>query len=171
MTTEQAVAAEGLETIVRASGLAGALTRYGAPEPALARAALQLQAADDFARDRFQDGSVRLTLDSLTVANRRAPHLVRAFVEQLLTDVSPQMLVLVWRVLNGAAIGRVELRYELAAYFHMAIVLRPDRDGIEERYESDDISDSRFFHHFGVTKINGHLPVFLGFYPTWPATE
>jgi hypothetical protein len=157
----------GLEELVRSIELGWRLDLYGPLDQWIAYLQRRLHDGDEAARAKFADGSVRLTLNDVAALARQSPDKARAFVEQLFVQGAPEMLVMVWRVLNGADIGTVHMDLAQANRFHLEITLRPDRGGTEERYESDDISDLYVLRQFGISKLNGKLPLLVGFYPTW----
>ena len=157
----------GLEELVRSIDLGWRLDAFGPPDQRIAYLQRRLHDGDEAARAKFADGSVRLTLNDVAALARQSPDKARAFVEQLFVQGAPEMLVMVWRVLNGADIGTVHLDIEQANRFRLEIILRPDRAGTEEKYESDNISDLYILRQFGISKLNGKLPVLIGFYPTW----
>jgi hypothetical protein len=157
----------GLEELVRSVEMGWRLDLFGSAEQRILYLQRRLDEGDKAARARFPDGSVRITLDNVASFAHQSPVRARAFVEQLFDDGSTEMLVMVWRVLTGAQIGTVHLDLEQASRFHLQITLGPDRQGATETYDSDDISDLHLLRHFGISKLNGQLPLLLGFYPTW----
>jgi hypothetical protein len=167
MITSQIPAAVGLEELVRSIGLGWWLDLSGSPDARIAYLQGRLHDGDKAALEKFADGSVRLTLDDLVALARQSPDKVRAFVEQLFSQGASEILVMVWRVLNCADIGTMHIDLDQANRFHLEITLRPDRKGTEEKYESDDISDLYVLRQFGIAKLNGKLPLLIGFYPTW----
>ena len=73
------------------------------------------------------------------------------------------MLVMVWRLLQGAEVAEVELHYRLQKSFGLRVKVVSAEGEPEEVYESDDIDDAAVFRHFGILKMDDH-PVFDGFY-------
>jgi hypothetical protein len=157
----------GLEELVRSIQLGWWLDLSGSPQQRIAYLERRLDDGDAAARARFADGSVRLTLNEVAALARQSTDKARAFVELLFGQGAPEMLVMVWRVLSGANIGAVHLDIEQASRFHLEIILWPDRLGTEEKYQSDDIADLYVLRQFGISKLNGKLPLLVGFYPTW----
>ena len=157
--------------LMRSAGLGWRYDRYGPPEQVEAYLSRRLSLADQDAQSRFPNGAVRLTLDSVDDLARRAPHKAAAFLEQLFGEGEPTMLVMVWRVLAGADVGRVQFDMRQADSFHLEVTLRPDHQGVEEHYASENVDDVYVVRHFGVAKLNGNAPLFVGFYATRrPAT-
>lgn len=93
-------------------------------------------------------------------ANR---HRATAFLQALGETSNPELLVMVWRILHGDTIKRVELMHLHGQSFRFRAVLESD-DGLTQDYESSDIEDAALLRHLGVLKIDNQ-PVFDGFYP------
>jgi hypothetical protein len=73
---------------------------------------------------------------------------------------------MVWRILQGLSIHRVELEYTEQKSFRLVVLLaRPDDTGGQpEEYSSSDINDAKLLRHFGITTTNSS-PLFDGFFP------
>ncbi len=166
MNTDLGPTSAGLAGLFRSAGWGWRYDAYGPAEQVEAYLARRLRLADEVAQARFPDGSVRLTPDTIAGLAERTPHKARAFLEQLFGEGEPEMLVMVWRVLNGADVGQVRFDMQQANRFRLEVVLRPDRTGTEESYVSEDVDDVYVIRHFGVSKLNGSLPLFVGFYAT-----
>jgi hypothetical protein len=111
-------------------------------------------------------GDVALTPEALTAEAERNPHKVRAFLQALAATRSREMLVMVWRVIQGLNIREVEMHYREQQAFSLVVVLaRPgaEQDDLE-RYDSADINDAALVRHFGITTVDGR-PLFDGFFP------
>jgi hypothetical protein len=82
------------------------------------------------------------------------------------TTQSPEMLVMVWRILEEMHIREVEMHYREQVAFSLVVILaHPGEDKEElETYRSDDINDAALVRHFGITTVN-HRPLFDGFFP------
>ena len=154
-----------LQALVRAADPSGFYDRLLSAPPSYAAVGELLEAADAVATGRFSDGSVRLRLDDLIRLHAQAPHQVLAFVQALTETGSPEMLVMVWRILRGMRIENVDLRYAATASFRMAVTLRPQRGTDEERYESDDVFDFNLLRHVSLSKVRGR-PMLDGFFPS-----
>jgi hypothetical protein len=79
---------------------------------------------------------------------------------------SPEMLVMVWRILEGLSIQGVKMTYQERQSFELVVTLA-DPGGQEntlEIYRSTDIFDARLLRHFGMSSAVGR-PSFNGFYP------
>src|SRR5206468_3553649 len=103
--------------------------------------------------------------EALAAEYRRNPHKVRAFLQALGSVRSPDMLIMVWRVLQGMGIASVQLDYQSEEAFRLRIRLSsPHESQSLEEYESDDIKDAAVLRHFGTTNGAGGRPVYSGFY-------
>ena len=91
---------------------------------------------------------------------------IRAFLQAMGTTASAEMLLMVWRILQGSRIRSVEMHYQEQQSFSLVVVLAgpgEERDELET-YRSEDINDAALVRHFGITTVNGH-PLFDSFLP------
>lgn len=97
---------------------------------------------------------------------KRNPHKIKAFLQALAISNSPEMLVMVWRILQGLTIREVTMEYREREGFFLDIGVshRGDAEGVLEQYHSTDINDATLIRHFGIAAIRGE-PLFEGFYP------
>lgn len=119
---------------------------------------------DEYQRRVQVDGP--FTPDALAAEAKGNPHRVRAFLQSLAASRSPDMLVMVWRVLQGLRIRQLDMSYhELTAFRLVVVLARPgeDQDGLES-YSSGDIKDAALVRHFGISTIEGR-PLFDSYYP------
>jgi hypothetical protein len=109
---------------------------------------------------------VALTPEALTAEAERNPHKVRAFLQAMAATRSREMLVMVWRILQGLSIRQVDMHYREQDSFRLVVVLaRPGADqDVPEEYSSHDIKDAALVRHFGITTVDGR-PLFDGFFP------
>jgi hypothetical protein len=71
--------------------------------------------------------------------------------------LSADMKIMVWRILLGCEIARVEFRYHAGAEPALLVVLQPPYGQRQERYEGQKAADFRVLRHFGTTGVNGKL--------------
>jgi hypothetical protein len=138
-------------SLMQLAGLGWRYDAYGPAEKVEAYLKKRLLLADQSAQSRFPEGEVRLTPDTIADLAQRAPHKARAFLEQLFGEGEPSMLVMVWRVLAGVDVARVQFDMRQADSFRLEVTLRPDRKGTEEHYLSEDVDDVYVVRHFGVS--------------------
>ena len=114
---------------------------------------------------RFQY-SVLFTPEQLDAEAKRNPHKIRPFLQAMAATGTTEMLLMVWRILQGLSIHRVKLRYVEQSSFQLVVVLARPGEGTEawEEYTSDDINDAKLLRHFGITTVDG-APLFDGFFP------
>jgi hypothetical protein len=120
--------------------------------------------ASSLASKRWGPSAPRIDVDSMLREQERNPHKVQAFLQALGSTESPEMLVMVWRILEGRGVERIELQYELQNSFSLQITLQSDRGEPEETYKSNNIYDAALLRHFGIMTMD-NLPIFDGFYP------
>jgi hypothetical protein len=151
-----------IEELVRSSGEQWLLDWYAPKEQAVPRLLALLQSADQRLQERMPAAGCRLDEQTLLSEFRKSPHKVRAFLQAAGETDSADMLLLAWRLLQGAEIVDVKLNYRLKETFSMRVVIRM-ADDPEEHYESHDIDDAAVLRHLGILKM-GNLPVFDGFF-------
>jgi len=110
--------------------------------------------------------AVSFAPDALASEATQNPQKVRAFLQALGSTPSPDMLVMVWRILQGLSIREVELTYREQDHFRFRVQLARTSDDVDsvEEYRSDDINDATLIRHFGIATIGGR-PLFDGFFP------
>ncbi len=91
------------------------------------------------------------------------PHKLRAFLQALEETTSPEMLVMVWRIIHGDDIKAVDMSYEENQSFRLRVQLEEQGGGQTSSYDSDKINDARVLRHLGIVEINDK-PVFTGFF-------
>ena len=167
MTSESAVI---LEQLVRENDLGWMIDKYHPRERAIPKLLEQLTAMTHEFRTKF-GYDLSFSPEQLSAESKRNPHKIRAFLQALAASGKVEMLLMVWRILQGLSIKRVMLDYAEESSFRLTVVLaRPcDEGGGSEEYSSEDISDALLLRHFGITKVSKR-PLFIGFFPqagTW----
>lgn len=153
-----------LEELIRNAGEGWLIDWYAPREAALPHLRGVLLAADGAARGRFGAQAPALTPESLIEAYSDNPHKVRAFLQILGSVASPDILVMAWRILQGAEIAAIHLQYHASGPFHLSVRLNsPDAPPAPEEYESNDIDDAVVLRHLGTMKV-GNDGVFDGLY-------
>lgn len=154
----------GLEQLLRACGLAWMIDSHAPPEEAIPYLLRLLDAASHESRKRFGSDGPRFSEEVLAAEYERNPHKVQAFLQRLASVKSPQILVMIWRILQGMQIESINLQYRREESFCLRVVLSSPYEAKTENYESEDISDAAVLRHLGISKVNDQ-PVFDGFYP------
>jgi hypothetical protein len=154
-----------LEHLLRDNGLGWMIEKYAPRDRAIPRLLEQLDRVAAAYHDRI-GVDVQFTPEALAAEADRNPHKVRAFLQALGTTRSAEMLVMVWRILQGLSIRKVSMDYGEQEYFNVVVILARPGDGQDalEEYRSSDINDAGLLRHFGITTVNGR-PLFDGFFP------
>jgi hypothetical protein len=154
-----------LEQLLRGNDLDWMIDMYSPRERAIPFLLDQLARLTVEFRNRF-GYEVSFAPEQLRAEVERNPHKIRAFLQALAATGKTDMLLMVWRILQGLSIRRVELDYAEQTSFQLVVVLaRSDEEGGDlEVYSSDDINDAKLLRHFGITTIDGR-PLFDGFLP------
>lgn len=152
-----------LETLIREVGEDWLIDSFSPAHEAIARLQARLEKANAAAHTRLGANAPSLLPHALEAECKRNPHKVKAFLQALGSSESPDMLVMVWRVLMGCSIAEIQAEYELKKRFSLRVRLQNDRN-LPEVYASDDINDAALLRHFGIMSMDGS-PIFDGFYP------
>ncbi len=154
-----------LDRLLRDNDLGWMIDLYAPKERAIPFLLEQLDAVSAEYRRRFRV-EVPFTPEALTAEAERNPHNVRAFLQMLAATRSLEMLIMVWRILHGLSIRRVEMNYKELESFSLFVVLAhsgKEQDELEE-YRSQDIFDAALVRNFGLGTASGK-PLFDGFFP------
>ena len=123
----------------------------------------QLDAVNAEYRRRIRVEDAPFTPQALAAEAERNPHKVRAFLQSLTDTQNLEMLVMVWRILQGLSIRHVEMTYDELEAFSLYVRLAPPgrlQDELEE-YRSQNIMDVRLVRNFGVGTVTEKLPLQL----------
>src|SRR5579863_7485972 len=117
MTPESSAA---LERLLRDNGLDRMIDTFAPPDRAVPHLLEQLNrvAAEYHNRIRVD---VPFTPEALAAEAERNPHKVRAFLQALGTSRSAEMLVMVWRILQGLSIRKVTMDYHELKLFSLVV--------------------------------------------------
>ena len=160
-----ATATDPFEQIIRASGQGWLIDWYAPKEEAMPNLRQILVTVNARARALFGGSAPSLTPESLVAEFKRNPHKVGAFLQVIGSVKTPDILVMVWRILQGMNIAQLTVNYVSEQAFEMSVRLTsPDHGGREEVYQSQNIDDAVILRHLGAMKMND-LPIFDGFYP------
>jgi hypothetical protein len=163
--TAHAPAPDPFEQIIRDAGQGWLIDWYAPKDQALPKLREILATANARGRARLGGNAPTLTPESLAAEYKRNPHKVSAFLQVVGSVHTPDILVMVWRILQGMNIAELRLDYASEDTFRMTVRLRsPYEDGDDETYESEDIDDAVILRHLGVMKMDDK-PIFDGFYP------
>ncbi len=154
-----------LERLLRDNDLGWMIDMHAPPDRAVPVLLQQLASLTAEFQSRFKH-EVSFAPETLRVEAERNPHKIRAFLQALGASGNPDMLLMVWRILQGLSIREVTMSYREQESFSLNITLaRPGEEEDElETYRSNDINDAALLRHFGITTLDGG-PLFDGFFP------
>jgi hypothetical protein len=151
------------EQVIRASGQGWLIDWYAPKDQALPHLRKILADANARGQVRLGGNAPMLTPETLIAEYRRNPHKVNAFLQVIGSVATPDILVMVWRILLGMNIAELTLNYLSEQSFNMTVRLSSQGGG-DEIYESHDIDDAVILRHLSVMKMD-NKPIFDGFYP------
>ena len=154
-----------IEHLLRDNDLGWMIDRYPPKDHAIAFLLEQLEAVKLKYRQLIgEDGP--FTLEAFTAEAERNSHKVRAFLQALRAAGSIDMVIMVWRILQGLSIHHVEMNYTELEEFSLKVVLSRPGAHTEtlEEYRSHNIFDMRLLRNFGIGTITGK-PLFAGYSP------
>jgi hypothetical protein len=152
-----------LEDVIRQSGEGWLIDRYVPKEEALSHLRTTLEAVNRKARERLRDNAPDLSEKSIIDAYHRRPQQIRGFFQALGGTRTPDMLLMVWRIIEGLEIKEIQLTYRRREQFEVRVVLESSIGEADEFYASSSVHDFALFRHIGVLEAGGR-PVFDGFY-------
>ena len=154
-----------LERLLRDNDLGWMIDMYAPRERAVPFLLKQLDKLTAEFRNRFRYEQ-SFSPETLRAEAERNPHKIRAFLQALGVSGNPEMLLMVWRILEGLSIREVAMNYlELEAFSLSATLARPGEEADElETYSTRDINDAALLRNFGITTVDGR-PLFDGFFP------
>jgi hypothetical protein len=152
---------ENLEQLIRASGQDWMIDFPGPKDDAIRRLRMAMEAATTEAQRRRL--AVSLTEESLIGMYESHPYQVNAFLQAMGATRNPNMLIMVWRIMQGMTVAKVEMSYLAKERFRLRVVLSSPYGEPEEAYESQNINDASLLRHFGIMTMDDK-PLFDGFY-------
>lgn len=159
-------AATVLEQLLRGNNLGWMIDQFAPKDRAIPFLLEQLAHVAVEYRNRIPAYSgISFSPETLAAEAERNPHKIQAFFQALAITRSPEMLVMVWRILQGLSIRKMEMNYQEQVKFSLVVVLaRPGGEQDElESYRSQDINDAGLVRHFGIATVDGK-PLFDGFF-------
>lgn len=155
--------AQTLEEAIREAGEGWLIDRSSSPAEAVTRLLRTLKDVGNLARERLGGEAPDFSESAIVAEFQRRPAQVRGFFQALGGYRTPEMLLMVWRVIQGMEIKRIDLSYERQQSYELSVVLETPC-GDEEPYRSTNASDFALLRHIGIMEVSGR-PVFDGFYP------
>lgn len=154
-----------LECLLRDNELGWMIDMYAPRERAVPFLLDQLTKLTAEFQTRFGH-NVSFAPETLRAEAERNPHKIRAFLEALAVSGNPDMLLMVWRILQGLSIREVTMSFREQEAFSLTVTLarRGEKQDELEIYRTKDINDAALLRHFGITTMDSR-PLFDGFYP------
>src|SRR5580704_14998039 len=111
-----------LEQLLRENNLGWMIDMYAPSERAVPFLLAQLDRLATEFRRRFGRDESFAPEDLRTEADRN-PHKIRALLQALGVSGSPEMLLMVWRILHGLSIREVKMNYQELEAFTLTVTL------------------------------------------------
>lgn len=121
-----------------------------------------LQKVHDLGQQRLGGNAPNLTEAAVIEEYNRHPLQVRGFFQSLGGTRTPEMLLMVWRIIQGMEVKDVRLTYQKRRIFEVRVVLESPYEEEDPPYSSTTIQDFALFRHLGIMESDG--PIFDGFY-------
>lgn len=158
------IEAQSLEEVIRLAGEGWLIDQHSPPSEAVNQIRQLLSDVGILARRRFVDDVPDLSEGAIVAEFQRRPLQVRGFFQALAGTRTPEMVLMVWRIIQGSKIKHVKLDYDVWHKFELSVVLESP-EGVEDPpYLTKSINDFTLFRHIGILVASGR-PVFDGFYP------
>jgi hypothetical protein len=159
-----ATVASPLEQTIRQAGEGWLLDDFTPRSEALDHLRRVLEDVHRRAQERLGAGAPDLREAALVEEFRRHPSQVRGFFQALAGTRTPDMLLMVWRIIQGMEIKNVQLSYQRKRLFRVQVILESPYGEEDAPYESDRIQDFALFRHVGIMEMD-NAPILDGFYP------
>jgi hypothetical protein len=151
-----------LEKLLRSNDLGWMIDMYSPRDQAIPFLLDQLLNLTNEFRNRFHH-EVSFSPEVLEIEAQENPHKIRAFLQALGSSRNSEMLLMVWRILQGRSIREVTLNYRELETFRLSVTLGVAGAEAEETYNTENIGDAALLRNFGIATVDGR-PLFDGFY-------
>lgn len=152
-----------IEEAIRHAGEGWLIDSFAPPENAISHIQQTLESVYEEARRRLGDNAPRISEAELMQEYHRNPLRVKGFFQALGGTRTPEMLLMVWRIIQGMGVQEIQLNYYRQQSFEVRVVLESPYGEQDAPYVSRKIQDFALFRHIGLLEIGG-APVFDGFY-------
>jgi hypothetical protein len=152
-----------LEEVLRHAGEGWLIDSFSPSEEAMLHIIQTLEAVQQVARMRLGGNAPNFSESALVHEYQRNPQKVRGFFQALGGTRTPEMLLMVWRIIQGMEVQTIQMNYLRQQSFEVRVILESPYGEGEELYTSQNIHDFALFRHIGIMEI-GTAPVFDGFY-------
>ena len=152
-----------LEETIRRSGEGWIIEWFVPKDRALDHIRATIDQVRRRACERLGGDAPELSEDAIVAEYERNPQKVRGFFQALGGTRTPDMLLMVWRIIQGMEIKEIRLSYQRQQTFQVRVVLQSPYGEEDAPYVSSNIHDFTLFRQIGVHEVSGR-PVFDGFY-------
>lgn len=152
-----------LEDAIRHAGEAWLIDSFAPPANAMPHILQALEAAQQEAQRRLGGNAPDISEKALVREYQRNPLKVRGFFQVLGGTRTPEMLLMVWRIIQGMGVHEIQMKYKRQNSFEIRVILESPYGEKDAPYVSRSIHDFALFRHIGILEI-GDAPVFDGFY-------
>lgn len=159
------MAERDLIQLIRGSGEDWLLRIEGSEEQSAGAVRHRLDAAYAAYREKFPDplpGEPEFNDETVRAETSANPHRFRALL-QAISASSPMMVALVWRVIQGGIIQRIDMRYLYESIFEMRVIVDDEMTRRPVEFNFDQIEDATFLRHLGIMRA-GNAGIFDGYY-------
>jgi hypothetical protein len=153
-----------LEEAIRHAGEGWLIDSFAPPENAMPHLLQTLAVVQEEAHRRLGGNAPDVSVTALLREYTRNPLRVRGFFQAIGGTRTPEMLLMVWRIIQGMEVQKIEVTYLRQQRFEAQVVLESPYGEKDDPYVSRNIHDFALFRHIGILEIGG-APVFDGFYP------
>jgi hypothetical protein len=155
--------ASNLEEALRQSGEGWVIDWFSPKDQALDYLRKTFEDINEAAKLRGLESTVKISEQGLVAEYNRNPPRIKAFFQALAGIRTAEMLLMVWRIMQGMLIKKVNIDYTMDSHFFISVTLESPYGEEDAPYESTQINDGVLLRHFGIIEINS-LPRYDGFY-------
>src|SRR5262249_29457911 len=137
-----------LEEAIRHAGEGWLIDWFAPPENAIPHLLQLLKAVQRESQARLGGNAPDFSEESLLREYQRNPQQVRAFFQALGGTRTPEMLLMVWRIIQGMEVKDLQFIYRRRESFEMRVVLESPYGEADEHYLSTNIGDFALLRHF-----------------------
>src|SRR5579884_821082 len=153
-----------LEEAIRHAGEGWLIDWFAPPEQAMSNLRQRLEDVARLARERLGANAPNMSEAALVDLYNHHPQKVKGFFQVLGGTRTPEILLMVWRIIQGMEIKNIQMDYHRQDHFAIRVTLESPYGEEDELYQSSAIQDFTVFRHIGTIEVSGK-PVFDGFYP------
>lgn len=152
-----------LEDAIRQSGEGWLIDSFAPSNEAMQQILQTLESINRLADDRLGHNKLNVSAETLLHEYYSNSLRVRGFFQALGVTRTPDMLLMVWRIIQGMEVRDVKMSYSLKESFEVIVILQSPYGEEDAPYVSRNVNDFALFRHIGAFEIGG-TPVLDGFY-------